>query len=267
MTGSTLLIAHRGGAKLAPENTMRAFHQASKDWASDMIELDVRATADGQCVVIHDETVDRTTDGTGPVAGLTLAELQSLDAGYRFTRDGGRTHPFRGQDIRVPTIDQVLTELPRMRFTVEVKAGAAQGPLFASIQRHDATHRVIAAGIHDRDRSMFGEYEGALSASSEQITRFYIAHKARLGRLWGVPADVVQVPEYDRGRRVVSERFIRDLHAQGIEVHVWTVDDPSDMHRLLDWGVDGILSDRPDLLARVLTQREGRPEPAALADR
>src|SRR5687768_14873397 len=100
-----MLVAHRGGAGLKPENTLAAFLDADALWQADMIELDVHATADGHCVVIHDPTVDRTTNGSGAVAAMTLAELQSLDAGYRFTADGGRSFPMRGQGIRVPTIE------------------------------------------------------------------------------------------------------------------------------------------------------------------
>ena len=257
-------VAHRGAGKLAPENTLAAFESAARDWAADMIELDVHSTADGHCVVMHDPAVERTTDGSGRIARLTLAELQQLDAGYRFTPDGGRTFPFRGRGVRVPTFDEVLRALPAMRFTVEVKAGEAQAGLFEAITRHRAHQRVIAAGMYDADRTAFAAYPGALSASSEQLRRFYIAHRLGVGRWVRLPAHVVQVCETWGGRRVLTPRLVRDLHHQGVHVHVWTVNDEADMHRLLDWGVDGILSDFPDRLARVLHQRTGRPLPPAL---
>ncbi|MEJ2679856.1 MAG: glycerophosphodiester phosphodiesterase family protein, partial [Gemmatimonadota bacterium] len=120
LAGGPLLIAHRGGAGLAPENTMAAFRQAVDRWPVDMMELDVHATADGHCVVIHDPTVDRTTNGQGVVAALSLAELQTLDAGYRFELDGEQ--PFRDRGVRIPTLDEVLDALPDMRLTIEVKA-------------------------------------------------------------------------------------------------------------------------------------------------
>src|SRR5688572_18850985 len=154
LQGGPLLIAHRGGAGLMPENTLAAFISASDDWAADMIELDVHASADGHCVVIHDDTLERTTSGSGPVAARTLAQLKSLDAGYHFTRDGGRTFPFRGLGITIPTIEEVLERLPKMRLTIEVKTGAAQRPLFAAVERFNATDRVIAAGMYDRDRTL-----------------------------------------------------------------------------------------------------------------
>ncbi|NJD10445.1 MAG: glycerophosphodiester phosphodiesterase [Gemmatimonadetes bacterium] len=260
-----LLVAHRGGAGLAPENTLAAFESAARDWAVDMIELDVRATADGACVVIHDPTVDRTTDGTGPVARFTLAELRRLDAGHRFTPDGGRTFPFRGRGVRIPTIEEVLQAVPTLRLTVEVKIGTAQAGLFAALSRHGAEARVVAGGMYDADRTAFRTYPGALSASSEQVRRFLVAHTLRLGRLVRVPAHVVQLCELWEGRRLVRPRLVRDLHRQQVHLHVWTVNDEADMHRLLDWGVDGIISDFPDRVARVLHERTGRPLPPALS--
>lgn len=264
LAGTPLLIAHRGGAGLAPENTLAAFASAARDWAADMIELDVRATADGACVVIHDATVDRTTNGSGAVADMTLAELQQLDAGFRFSPDGGRTYPFRGRDVRISTFDEVLAALPRMRFTVEVKIGTAQPGLFAAIARHAAADRVIAAGMHDRDRTGFAGYAGPQSASSEQLRRFLLRHWLRLDRFAKLDVAAVQTCERHRGKRLVSPRLVRELHRRGVHVHLWTVNDVADMHRLLDWGVDGIMSDYPDRLARVLHERAGRPLPPGL---
>ncbi|MEJ2678139.1 MAG: glycerophosphodiester phosphodiesterase [Gemmatimonadota bacterium] len=253
LAGGPLLIAHRGGSGLAPENTLAAFRQAAERWPVDMMELDVHATVDGHCVVIHDATVDRTTDGQGAVAELSLAELKTLDAGYRFELDG--EHPFRGRGVQIPTLDEVLDALPGLRLTIEVKAVAAQTLLFEAIRRHDARDRVVAAGIHDRERTLFGTYDGTISASAEMIRTFWLFQRLRLARFRHVGADVVQVPEREGAIRVVTPRFIRDLHAQGVPVHVWTVDDVEDMHRLLDWGVDGIITDRPDRLAAVLAER------------
>jgi glycerophosphoryl diester phosphodiesterase len=264
LRGGPLLIAHRGGSGLAPENTLAAFQRADRLWQADMIELDVHASADGHCVVMHDPTLERTTNGQGPVAERTLAELQSFDAGYHFSPDGGATHPFRGQGVRIPTIDEVFAALPQMRFTVEVKTAAAQQPLFAAIERARATERVIAAGERRIFRTQFSGYRGCVSAAREDALRYYILHRLRLGFLPTLRADAVQTCETLGRRRVLSPRLIKDLHKLGIAVHVWTVNQVADMQRLLDWGVDGILSDYPDRLARVLHERVGRPLPPGI---
>lgn len=263
LDGAPLLIAHRGGSGLAPENTVAAFRNGVDTWGADMIELDVHASADGHCIVIHDPTVDRTTDGVGAVAAMTLDELQRLDAGYRFTRDGGSSYPFRGTGVRIPTFEEVLAAFPRTRFTVEVKAGAAQAPLLAAIRRHDAKERVILAGMYERDRTRFSEYRGPVSAASEELRRFYVRHRLGFGRFFPPRADVVQIPERWEDRTIVTRRLVRDLAANDIPVHVWTVDEAADMHRLLDAGVEGLITDRPDVLGRVLHERVGRPLVAA----
>jgi glycerophosphoryl diester phosphodiesterase len=267
LSGAPLLIAHRGGSGLAPENTMLAFYRAVEDWDADMIELDVHASADGQCMVIHDPTVERTTDGTGAVAELTASELQRLDAAHRFTRDGGATYPFRGRGVTIPTLGEVLEAFPRTRFTVEVKAAAAQVPMLAAIRAAEAEDRVVIAGELEENRGRFAEYAGPVSASSSQIRRYWVLQRAGLAALWTPPADVFQVPERHGSRSVVTPGFVAGLHGHGIAVHVWTVDHTVDMERLLDWGVDGIVTDRPDRLARVLEIRFGRrPAPARVRD-
>lgn len=243
---------------------MAAFLDASELWQADMIELDVRATADGHCVVIHDALVDRTTDGTGPVEAMTLEEIQSLDAGYRFTPDDGKTFPFRGQGICVPTIAEVFAALPSTRLTVESKTVAVQVPLFRAIAEYHATERVIAAGERNAFRTIFHTYRGPISASLEQSLPMWFAHHVFLDRLTWMRADVVQMPEFYHGRRMLKPNFIRALHTQGIQIHIWTVNEPADMHRLLDWGADGLITDFPDRLARVLHERVGRPLPPPL---
>jgi glycerophosphoryl diester phosphodiesterase len=264
LRGGPLLIGHRGGAGLAPENTLLAFQRAAEWWHADMIELDVHASADGQCMVIHDPTVERTTNGVGRVDSLSCAQLKALDAGFQFSADDGRTFPFRGKNVCIPTIDEVLAALPDMRFTVEVKTAAAQRPLFAAIERAGATDRIIAAGEYRIFRTEFGGFQGCVSAAREDAQRFYLLHRLRLSALARRPADVVQICEFLGRRRVLTQRLIADLRRKGVPVHVWTINESTDMHRLLDWGADGILTDRPDRLARILHERLGRPLPPGL---
>ena len=259
LAGAPLLIAHRGGARLAPENTLVAFRQALDLWQADALELDVHLSADGEVVVIHDATVDRTTDGGGRVADLPWAALRELDAGHRFRALDGSA-PFRGTGVRVPRFEEVLESFPRARLNVECKAAAAAAPLARVIEHHGATHRVLIAAFRERERAGARGYRGPWGASRGQVVLVRWLGARRAPR-----AELLQVPERWRGIRVVTPGFVRAAHRLNLPVQVWTVDDPGDMRRLLGWGVDGIQSDRPDLLAQVLVEVAGRPAPPGLA--
>lgn len=223
-----------------------------------MLEMDVRPTREGEVVVIHDATVDRTTDGTGPVAALTYEELSSLDAGYRFRDPEGRAS-FKGKGVRIPRFEDVLTELPGVRLNVEVKEPGAAAGLVDVIRKHRAEDRVLVAAEYERSRREARGYPGPWGASRHHVFGFWILHRLPGGGPYTPGADILQVPEMWRGRRVVTPRFIEEAHRRNLPVQVWTVDDPDDMRRLLSWGVDGIQTDRPDLLAQVLEETEGRP--------
>lgn len=262
-------MAHRGGSRLAPENTMVAFRQAIEDWSADVLEMDVRLTADGRVVVIHDPTVDRTTNGVGVVREMQWSDLSALDAGYRFRDLRGR-HSWRGRGVTVPLFEEVLDAFPSTRLNVESKVPEAAGPLMELVVSRQAEHRVLIAAEHEPTRSGARGYRGPWGASRRQVIPFWLASRLRwLGLRWSPPVDAFQVPETAGALRVVSRAFVRMAHRANVPVHVWTVDEPADMHRLLDWGVDGIQTDRPDILARVLTERTGRPPAPAVrrADR
>ena len=259
LAGAPLLLAHRGGSALAPENTLAAFRRALEWWRADVLEIDVHPTRDGDALVIHDPTVNRTTDGSGPVAGMTVAELQGLDAGWRFTPDGGASHPFRGRGVRLSTLREVLAELPHARVNVEIKDARAQAAVWSAVHEAGAAHRVLVAAGDRRNRARFGAYPGAVSGSAQEMYAFYALHLAHSTALWRPPVDAFQMPERRGSRQVLTPRMLRELHAHNVAVHVWTIDEPADMRRLLEWGVDGIVTDRPDRLARLLHERHGRP--------
>lgn len=261
LAGAPLLIAHRGGSALAPENTLTAFSQALEWWRADILETDVQPTRDGEVVVIHDPRVDRTTDGTGRVVDLTLEEIRSLDAGYRYTPDRGESFPYRGCGVRISTLAELLAAHPRMRINVEIKHPAAQERVWEVVHEAGATQRVLIATGELANRSRFGHYTGPVSASGSELRAFYIHHRLHLAGLYRHRVDAFQMPERHEGRQVLGPRLIREAHARNVAVHVWTVDEVADMHRLLSWGVDGLVTDRPDRLARVLHERFGRPLP------
>lgn len=252
-----LVIAHRGGAGLAPENTLEAFRRSLRSGA-DVLELDVRATKDGRLVVIHDRTVDRTTDGTGPVAEMTLEEIRRLDAGYRWTGDGGKTHPFRGRGIRIPTLREVFEEFPDARINIEAKHDAPSPvePVCGLIREHERADRSIFASFHGGVLESFRRTcrEVATSASPSESTWFLAMYELGLSRNFEAPMQALQIPRRIGGRQVVTDDFVRAARERNLQLHVWTINEVADMRRLIDAGVDGIMTDRPDRLLRLLEE-------------
>lgn len=255
-----MLVAHRGGSRLAPENTLVAFRRALDWWNADMLELDVRATRDGEVVVLHDATVDRTTDGTGAVESMTLAELRALDAGHRFRAPDGTT-PFRGLGVRVPLLREVVEAFPRTRLNVEIKARAAAAPSVRVVRELGASHRTLIAAAVESIRRPARGFEGPWGGSRRQLFPFLLLHRTPLRSLVRPEADVFQVPLRWKGIPVPTRAFVREAHRLNIPVQVWTIDEPREMERLLELGVDGIQTDRPDRLAEVLHRRRERPRP------
>jgi glycerophosphoryl diester phosphodiesterase len=245
---------------------MAAFRGAVEEWRADVLEVDVRLTRDGHVVVLHDPTVDRTPDGSGFVSELTLAEIRSLDAGARFVAPDGSA-PFRGRGVRIPRFEDVLGAFPRTRINAEAKEPAVARPLVQAIRRHGAEHRVLVAAEFEKARRSVVGYPGPWGASRHHILGFLLSHRLPGGGPYTPEADALQIPEVWKGVRILTPRLVREAHRRNIPVHVWTVDDPDDMRRLLGMGVDAIQTDRPDLLADVLTEVAGRPPAPARAAR
>jgi glycerophosphoryl diester phosphodiesterase len=247
-----LVIAHRGGAGLWPENTLHAFERALAAGA-DVVEMDVRSTADGTLVVHHDETVERTTDGRGRVSELTLAELKRLDAGHRWTPDGGQTFPLRGAGLTVPTLEEVFARHPEARFVVEIKQDAPPlaAALCGALREHAMTKRVLVASFWQATLDDFRRAcpATATSAALTEGYQFLALFKAGLGDSYRPPMQALQSPERLRGWQVLTREFVETAHRLNLQVHAWTINDADAMRRLLDLGVDGIITDYPDRLA------------------
>jgi glycerophosphoryl diester phosphodiesterase len=208
-------------------------------------------------VVIHDDVVDRTTDGTGPVVEKTFAELQSLDAGYRFTTDG-RDFPWRGKGVKIPTLEALYAAFPQAPFNIEIKGERAgvEESVWQQISAADAADRTLVVsdnlGTIRRFRSA-SQGKVATAASTIELLLFWVLHLLRLDKLYDPPFQALQPPEKYKGvLRVVTPSFVREAHSRGLRVDVWTIDDEPAMRRLLGFGVDGIMTDRPNVLARVL---------------
>jgi glycerophosphoryl diester phosphodiesterase len=251
-----LFFAHRGGSALAPENTLVAFEKGLA-YGADALELDVHPTRDGEIVVFHDGALDRTTDGSGRVSGFTLDDLRQFDAGYRYTPDAGATWPYRGQGITVPTLAEVFERFSTTRVNIEIKEviPGTEEQLWRVIQTAGAEDRTVVASFPlaplQRFRAL-SQGRVATSGSMPEIRAFVLAAYARATRLLRPAYDALQVPETYRGIPVVTPTTVRAAHQLGLAVHVWTVDDRASMERLLGYGVDGLMSDRPDILAQTL---------------
>jgi glycerophosphoryl diester phosphodiesterase len=244
--GAHPVIAHRGSSAETPENTLPAFEAAVRRGA-DAFELDVRLTADGAPVVVHDETLDRTTGRSGLVRSHTLADLRSVDAGAMFTADRGRTYPYRGGDVRVPTLGEVLWTFPRMPVLLEIKEPEAQEAVRKVLLREDAAARCVVASEDRAALRAFEEAPFVRGASGAEISALYWA--ALLGRR-PPAADyrLLSVPDRHRGLRVPTRRFVAAARALGCPVHVWTVDRPDAARRLWRAGVAGIVTNAPAVI-------------------
>ena len=253
-----IAMAHRGSGLLWPENTMVAF-QGAVDLGYRYVETDLQITRDGVLVTIHDDTVDRTTDGTGLVSDYSLEELRTLDAGYRFERDGD--YPHRGQGVQVPTLEELVTTYPDGVFTLDLKSDGMEAALVDLIRRLDLWDRVIVGSFSGsrlrRFRSLV-DRPVATSAGPAEIVRFLTA--ARTGLPYRPRADSFQVPVRDRGITIVTPRTVRAAKRLGIPLIVWTINHPAEMVELLDLGVDGLITDRPDLLRTLLAERHGNQD-------
>lgn len=248
-----IAIAHRGSRILWPENTMEAFSEAVALGYRHM-ETDLHLTADGVLVCIHDHTVDRTTDGSGPVSGFDYDGLSSLDAGFR--HGGTIGHPFRGRGIAVPTLEEVVLTFSDVSFVVDLKTDELVSPLVDLIDRLGLHDRLIVGSFSDTRLSEFRAASGNRVATSTGATSsraWLFASRMRRGVTGEALA--LQLPRTTRGVRVVDRRLIDAAHSRGLQVHVWTVNHPGEMIELLDMGVDGLITDRPDLLKEVLVGR------------
>ncbi len=252
------LFAHRGASGEAPENTLVAFERAAA-LGVVYIELDVHLSRDGQVVVIHDETLERTTNGHGLVREHSLAELQGLDAGHHFTPDAGKTFPFRGQGVTISLLADVLRRFPRVRFTVEIKQKEPpiEERVIAVVRECNMADTVVLASEHDavvaRVRSLAPDI--ATNCSSGEVLAFM--QRVVSGQLddYRPPAWAFQLPPEYQGIALVTPRTVAAIHELGAEVHVWTVNDRAGIERLLNLGVDGIMSDFPGRLLETARTR------------
>ena len=254
-----LLGAHRGGSDMWPENTLSAFEQAAARFPGILLEADARLTADGQIVLMHDGKVDRTTDGSGAVAELTLEQIRKLDAGHRFTSDGGATYPYRGKGIQVPTLKEVLTALPESHFLIEFKGepGLADAGIQA-IREANAMDRVLIASFKPETMARVRELAPDIPTCYDFVDGAALLTALR-GDAWDAYQPANEVLSLDEGmipQFQLTPDELQRIREKGIKVQLHTINERSQMQDTLALGVDSILTDRPDLLAEVLAQHD-----------
>lgn len=262
MLATPLVYAHRGGAALRPENTLEAFDHGLA-LGADGLELDVHLSRDGVVVVHHDGTLERTTNGRGAVCALSADELGRLDAGYWFRTPGRDGHPFRGLGIGIPTLRAVLRRYRDARLIVELKMNVPElaRRTIDEIRAAGAVERVALGSFGWRVLHAARGYEPRIATGAAREETRWALYRSWVGVPLGRTAyREFQVPEKSGLTTIVSPRFVAHAHRAGLPVKVWTVDDPADMRRFLDWGVDALISDRPDLAVPVAREGDSPPE-------
>lgn len=258
-----LVFAHRGGARLAPENTLAALDNGLA-LGADGIEIDVQLSADGVPVVCHDKTIDRTTNQVGAVRAFTADQLARVDAGHRFERDGA--FPFRGQGIGVPTLRAVLARYPDTRAIIEMKGGEPElaRAVAYEVRHASAVDRVCVGSFYQASIVALREEAPEIVTSASQPEARWALHRSWVRWPWIGPRPYVafQVPERSGRLRVVTPAFVDQVHREGQVIQVWVVNDEADLRRLLDWGIDGVISDRPDVAVRVSAAWYNERQPA-----
>ncbi|MDZ7834334.1 MAG: glycerophosphodiester phosphodiesterase [Alkalibacterium sp.] len=257
-----LVIAHRGGRALAPENTLTAFTNAA-GLGVDVLEYDIHITADGHLVVIHDDTVDRTTNGSGKVNEMTLDEIKELDAGYHF-QDADGAFTFRGAGVQIPTVEEVFAAFGDKKHMIELKDsnkpsmyGALIDEMWNKIQDYDMEENVLIVSFDHDINLRFQNVSGgevAIGAGEEETRQFVMMHKAFLNALYRPKASAFQLPTEQEGFNLADWKLIRGASNRGMHVYYWTINEEKTMRELIELGADGIMTDDPRLLLEVMSK-------------
>ena len=259
-----LVIAHRGGQGIAPEGTMSAFEK-SYDLGVDVFEYDIHLTKDGHLVAIHDPVVNRTTDGVGCVNDLTLEEVQSLDAGYYFKDEEGE-YSYRDQGVYIPTVEEIFQEFPTTRQLIEIKDTnrpelyeEAIQKLWRLIQEYKIEENVMVGSFDHRINERFEEVTDGkipIGAGEDAVRAFVTKHVPYLNGLAKSSVDSLQLPLEGEGYNLTTDNIIESAKKRNMSVYYWTINDEETMRELINKGVDGIISDYPDRVLRVIEEME-----------
>ncbi|MGO4941302.1 glycerophosphodiester phosphodiesterase [Ruoffia tabacinasalis] len=258
----TYNIAHRGGGALAPEETLEAFAK-SEEAGADMFEYDVHITKDGHLIASHDATVDRITTGTGYINDLTLTEIKALDAGEKFVDVNGES-PYKGQGVQLATVEEIFLLFPHKRAVIELKDTnrpelyeAMNQEIWRLIQQYNMEDKVIIASFDHKINQRFKEISNgqvAIGAGESEATSYLTRMILRLNGIAHTDAQAFQLPINQHGLDLTQKNIINGSRQRGIDVYYWTINDVKTMRDLIAKGVDGIMTDNPELLEKVLNE-------------
>lgn len=257
-----VILAHQGASAYAPSDTMESF-KLGMEQGADIIETDLHMTKDGILVLAHDETVDRLTNGTGAIEAMTLEELRKLDFGYKFTMDDGKTYPWRGKGVQIPTLEEVFQAFPGTRVNLELKLSSTpmEPALYELVKKYHMEDKVGIASFHAEPGPHYRALDGgvaARSASEKDMYTFAALWVPGLSFLWQPQVELFQLPTAQKVGpieiRLDTPRLIKAAHRVGVKVHYWTINDEATMRHLLEIGADGIITDRPDLAFKVMKE-------------
>jgi glycerophosphoryl diester phosphodiesterase len=253
------LFGHRGAAGEAPENTLPSFERACAAGLR-YLETDCHATHDGEIVLCHDPELERITNGQGPISAHSYAELEKLDAGYHFSADG-RTHPFRGCGVRILRLVEMLEAFPTAHVNLEVKQAdaAVAAEVVRLVRRTGAERRLLLAAENGQVLDLLRALEPgtALGSSREDVIAFFGALDAGASADFAPLGHALQIPPSVYGRDLVTREALAYARRLGLFVHVWTINDPAEMRRLLALGVHGLMSDHPARLLETARAHAG----------
>lgn len=258
-TNSPLVIAHRGGNTF-PENTLLAFSHSEKIGA-DVLEFDIHMTKDGHLVVMHDGTLDRTTNGENNIEDYTLEEIKQLDAGFYFQDDQGN-YPYRNKGITIPTVEEVFEEFPHMHMNIEIKVPKEKNmnieeKLWQLIETYKMEDKVLLASFEQKIINNFNDIakgKVAISGGKNEVTKFVLLHKFFLSKLYSPKVDVIQMPTEQKNLNLKDQKLISGAQKLNMQVHYWTINDKEEMRQLLQLGANGIITDKPELLIEVMKE-------------
>jgi len=258
-----MVFAHQGGELLAPSNTIAAFTKAA-NMGVDVLDTDLHITKDGYLVAIHDPSVDRTTNGHGKVVDFTLKEIQKLDAGYHF-KDLNGSLSYRGKGAYIPSVEELFQKFGNYKWSMEIKDDNPKDrydemakKLWELIQKYHMEDKIYISSFDQTILIAFNHYAKgrvAISGGRQEVTKFVIFQKFLLRDLYQPHVDAFQLPTASSGFDLTDKKVIDGAHRLGMQIDYWTIDDPKIMKKLIDLGADGIQTNRPDLLLKLLNKK------------